>query len=383
MAACVLLLSSAAAAFELPQIGGIDVVGQDEKLIQFEFGSFYGIDTNVTRAPDSTKQDDSFLRILGGASLSKGSERQKFDVSLQTRADKYSDLSQHDLQETRALLGYQYDMQSVLASIRLGYAMLADPSDIALTDLVERTRLSILPNFDVRLGETMELALGYSIESTEYEDDFDHLSYDENYFAAEFRWGRRDTGRQIFLHFDSGDFDYGSGTRDNDDFSFNRIYVGIRAEAQTSSHEFALGSSNVDVATLPTSEIYATYRSTFQLNETRTLLVGLARGPEAAATAEYKLATRLFASFRHQANSRWRWSVGLGTESADLMTPDPSTPSELSRFTFDFGASAELGAPERLHGRAYTTFGYESRSGSDASFDYGRLRITLGMSLIY
>lgn len=383
MAACVLLLSSAAAAFELPQVGGIDVVGQDEKLIQFEFGAFYGIDTNVTRAPDSTKQDDGFLRILGGATFSRGNERQRFDASVEVRSDKYSELSQYDVQETRALLGFQYDMNSVLASIRVGYAMLADPSDIALTDLTERTRTSILPNVDVRLGETMELALGYSMQSVDYEAPLNYLDYDEDFLAAEFRWGRRETGRQIFVHFDSGDFEYGPGVRDSDDFSFDRIYAGLRAEAQRSSHEFALGTSNVDVATLPTSEFYVTYRSTFQLNESRTLLIGFVRGPEAAATAEYKLATRFLASFRHQANSRWRWSVNVGTESADLLTPDPGTPDDLSRLMLDLGASADVGSPDRLHGRAYTTLGYESRSGSDASYDYGRMRITLGMSLVY
>jgi hypothetical protein len=380
---CALLLSSAAGAFELPPVGGIDVVGRDEKLVQFEFGAFLGVDTNVFRAPDATKESDSFLRLLGGASFTKGNDRRKLDVRFQAHADKYFDLSQYDLQETIALLGVQVDTNSVLASLRAEYAMLADPTDIELTDLAERTRMTILPNVDIRFGETLELALGYAIKSTDYDGALNHLDYDEGSLMAEFRWGRREGGRQLFVHFDTGEFEYGPGIRDGDDFEFDRFYAGLRTETSRSTHELAVGTSSVDVMTLPGSELYATYRSTFRLNESRSLLLGVAHGPEAAAGAEHKVATRILASYRQQINTRWRWSLNVGHESAELMTPDPGFPTDLSRLTIDAGASMDVGSPDGLRGRAYGTFGYENRGGPDASFDYGRLRVLLGLSLVY
>ena len=275
------------------------------------------------------------------------------------------------------------DTNSVLASLRAEYAILADPTDIELTDLAERTRMTILPNVDVRLGETMELALGYAIKSTDYDGALSYLDYDEGALTAEFRLGRREGGRQLFVHFDSGEFEYGPGIRDDRDFEFDRFYGGLRTETSRSTHELAVGTSSVDVTTLPGSELYATYRSTFRLNESRTLLVGVARGPEAAAGAEHKVATRLLASYRQQVNTRWRWSVDLGHESAELMTPDPGYPTDLSRLTIDAGAAMDVGSPDRMRGRAYATFGYETRSGPDASFDYGRLRVLLGLALVY
>jgi len=381
--ACVLLFSSAAGAFELPTVGGIDVVGRDEKLVEFEFGAFFGVDTNVSRAPDGAEQSDSFLRLLGGAAFTRGNERRRLDVRLQAHADKYSDLSEYDLTETRALLGLQIDTNSVLASLRAEYAMLADPTDIEFTDLLERKWTSMVPNVDIRLGEALELAIGYSVRSTAYEGAYDYLDYDESSFAAEIRWGKREGGRQVFVHFDKGECDYGPGIRDNDDFEFNKIYAGIRTETSRSMHELAVGTSNVDVPTLPESEIYATYRSTFRLNESRTLLLGVARGPEASAGAKQKVATRVLASYRQQINTRWRWSLNIGNESAELVTPDPGFPADLSRLTIDAGAAMDVGSSDGLRGRAYATFGYETRSGSEASFDYGRLRVLVGLSLVY
>jgi len=385
-AICAAFLSTAAAAFELPALGGIGPVGSDEKLVKLELGALYGTDDNVTRAPDATKQSDSFQRFHGGLVLTRGSERKRLDLQLHMRNDKYSELSGYDIEETRALFGLQADTKSIALSLRAGYAMLTDPTDIEITHLLDRTRMSLLPGIDLRLGGALELSCGYSLVSSEYEAPYDYLNYDETVLGAELRLGRRKGGRQLFFHFDSGDFEYGPGIRDDDDFTFDRMYGGIRTEVSRSSHEFAVGTSNVETSAVPEGEIYVTYRSTFQLNKTRSLLVGVAYGPEAAAGAEYKVATRFLASYRHQMNTRWRFSLGVGYESSEFVEPltvPLPYPSELNRITVDAGTAVEIGTPELLHGRLYLTVGYESRGGSDASVEYGRMRATGGLSLIY
>jgi len=383
VAGCLLLLSAGASAFELPAVGGIDPVGRDEKLTRLEFGAFYGDDSNVSRAPDGAEQTGTFLRAVAGLVFARGNERRKIDLQVHTKIDKYSELSEFDADETRALIGVQVDANTVLLGVRAEYAMLTDPTDIAITDLMERTQMSVLPNLDLRLGGTLELSAGYSMKSSDYDAIFDYLDYDENSIVAELRMGGSDGGRQIFVHFDKGEFEYGPGSRDDDDFEFDRLYGGFRTEVSRSSHELAVGTSNVDVATLPDSEIYASYRSTFKLNERNTLLLGVAHGPEAAAGAEYKMATRVIASYRKQVNSRWRWSLTIGNESAELVTPEAGYPDDLSRLTVDAGMAADIGSPGRLHGRLYVTAGYENRTASDASFDYSRLRSTAGLSFVY
>jgi len=383
VAACTLLLSAGASAFELPAVGGIDPVGRDEKLTRLEFGAFYGDDSNVSRAPDGSEQSGAFTRTVAGLVFARGNERRKIDLQIHAKMDKYSELSEFDADETRALLGLQVDANTVLASLRAEYAMLTDPTDIALTDLMERTQMSVLPSFDLRLGGMLELSAGYSIKSSDYEATFDYLDYDENSIVAELRMGRREGGRQVFVHFDKGKFEYGPGIRDDDDFEFDRLYGGFRTEVSRSSHELAVGTSNVDVTTLPGSEIYAAYRSTFKLNERSTFLLGVAHGPEAAVGAEYKTATRVIASYRRQVNSRWRWSLSVGNESAELVTPEAGYPDDLTRLTADAGMAADIGSPGRLHGRLYLTVGYENRTSSDASFDYSRLRSTAGLSFVY
>jgi hypothetical protein len=380
---CVLLLSAAAGAFELPTVGGIDAVGGELSSFKLEFGAFYGNDTNVSSAPDGSEQSDGFLRILGSMVFSRGSERRKFDLQIHAKADAYSELNQFDTTETRALLGLQTNMNSILMSLRAEYAMLADQTDIGLTDLMERTTTSVLPSFDLRLGKMMELSIGYSIKSADYEDAFDYLDYDETSIKAELRWGRKNGGRQVFVHFDKGEFVYGPGIRDDDDFEFNRLYLGFRTEVSRSTHEFSAGTSDItDLASLTSSEIYATYRATFKLNERRTLLLGVAHGPEAAANAEYKVATRILASFRQKVNTRWNWSLGLTNESADYVTPDLGFADNLSRITVNAGASMTIGTPDRMRGRLYATVGYEMRDGPDASFVYSRMRTTIGLSLV-
>ncbi len=381
--ACVLLLSSAAGAFELPPVGGIDAVGREEKLVNVEFGVFYGTDTNVSRAPGGAELDDSFIRLLGGVAFATGNERRRFDLRIQATTDTYSELSQFDLEEVKVLLGLQSDMSTILMSLRAEYAMLADPTDIEFTDLLERTRMSLMPNLDIRLGKKLELSVGYSLKSSDYEGLFDYLDYDQTALVTEVRLGKSEGGRQVFAHFDKGEFKYGPGVRDDDDFKFDRVYGGLRTEASRSAHELAVGMNNLDAGTLPESEIYVTYRSTFQLGETRALLLGVARGPEAAANADYKVSTRILASYRHEVNTRWGWSIKVGNEMADFVNQDPAYPPDLSRLTVTAGVAAGVGSPDRMRGRLYLNAGYEKRDGPTGAYDYARVRMTAGLSLLY
>lgn len=381
-AACsALFVSAAAHALSIPDVGGIDAVGSDEKTFYVEFGAYFGMDSNVLRE-EAGEKDDTVLELLGGAALVRGNERSRFDLRVQARSDKYSDLSEYDFTETRALFGAQFDSDKVLASLKAEYATLADPTDIALTDLLERNRRVVVPRADIKFGPKLELGLSYTLRSTEYDDSaYRHLDHENNTFGLEFRWGRRDL-QQVFLQYNLGAVEYGNDSQR--DFDQSSISAGWRSEvAQRLQLEVAVGTSKVD-AGVEEDDVSFQVRSTYLLSEDRAIQFGIVRGPEAAAVADvdYKTATRLLARYSHKVNDRWSWSLNLKTEGSDYVRAGALPDYSLGYLSFGGGLRRELGSPGRAHGRLYVTFAYENRTGAESFHDYSRLRIFAGAAFV-
>ena len=403
-AACsALLVSFAAQAFDLPVVGGIGPLAEDDKRLYLEFGAYLGTDSNVRRSPEVSEQSDTALQLLGGARLAAGSERSRYDLGVQARSVRYSDSELDDLNHTelRALFGAQYDTGKLLGVLRGAYISLADPTDIEITDplrshLLERKRLVLAPRVDVRFTPKLELELSYALKSLEYDDAaYRFLDNEDTAFGIELRWGRRDL-QWLFVHYDQGKVDYAEDVR-RKDFDYGGVHAGWRAEMSRFELELGVGTSTVESSVESSVEgvgfseddIYAYVRSTLMLGENRSIQLGVVRNLEAASNADYKTATRLLVRYAHTLNERWRWSFNASTQSSDYSGQDTGYPSSLDHLSLGGGIQRELGSPGRMHGRLYATVAYEKRSGAPSSsdydpssFDYERLRFFVGVAFV-
>ena len=63
-----ILSSASVAALEMPPIGGMDPVGEDEKKFSVEAAFLYGSDSNVARAPSGSDESDTVTEMVVGIS---------------------------------------------------------------------------------------------------------------------------------------------------------------------------------------------------------------------------------------------------------------------------------------------------------------------------
>ncbi len=377
-----LLLSIAAQALDLPVVGGIGPVSEeDEKRLYLEFGAYLGTDTNVRRSPEATEEDDTALALIGGARLVAGSEKSRYDLGVQARSVRYSELDNFNHTDLRALFGAQYDTGKILGALRGAYVSLADPTDIEITEPLERTRLVLAPKIDYRFTPKLELELSYALKSLEYDDaDYRYLDNENSALGIELRWGRRDL-QWVFVRFDDGKVDYAEDVR-RKDFDYGSVLAGWRAEMARFGLELGVGNSSVEGADFEGDDIYAYARSTLELGDSRSIQLGVVRNLEPASNADYKTATRVLVRYAHTVNERWRWSFNVTTQSSEYTSQDPGYPPSLNHLSLGGGIQRELGSPGGMHGRFYVTFGYEKRSGGPVSFDYQRMRIFAGMAFV-
>jgi hypothetical protein len=321
------------------------------------------------------------VQLLGGAALVAGGERSRYDVRVQYRADSYFELDSYDNSELKALFGAQHDTGKLLAAVRGVYTSLADPTDIEITEPLERTRLVLMPKVDYRFTPKLELELSYTLKSLEYDDvDYGFLNNDNSTLGLELRWGRRDL-QWIFVRFDDGKVDYAEDVQ-RKDFDYASVLAGWRAQMARFGLELGVGNSSVEGMGFEADDIYAYARSTLELSDSRSIQLGVVRNLEAASNADYKTATRVLVRYAHTVNERWRWSFNAATQSSEYVSQDAGYPSSLDHLSLGGGIQRELGSPGGMHGRFYATLAYEKRSGGPASFDYGRLRIFAGMAFV-
>jgi len=383
-----LLVSIAAQAFDLPVVGGIGPIEEDGKRLYLEFGAFLGTDTNVRRSPEATEEDDTALALMGGARLAAGSESSRYDLGVQARSVRYSELEDFNHTDLRALFGAQYDTGKLLGALRGAYVSLADPTDIEITEPLERTRLVLAPKVDYRFTPMLELELSYALKSLEYDDaDYSFLNNDNSALGIELRWGRRDL-QWIFVRFDDGKVDYAEDVR-RKDFDYGSVLAGWRAQMARFGLELGVGNSSVEGVGFEADEIYAYARSTLELGDSRSIQLGVVRNLEPASNADYKTATRVLVRYAHTVNDRWRWSFNVTTQSSEYTSQDPGYPSSLDHLSLGGGIQRELGSPGGMHGRIYVTLAYEKRSGAPSSldydpnsFDYERLRVFAGVAFV-
>lgn len=377
----------AAQAFDLPVVGGIGPLAEDEKRLYLEFGAFLGTDSNVRRSPEVSEQSDAALQLLGGARLAAGSERSRYDLGVQARSVRYFELDDFNHTELRALFGAQYDTGKLLGALRGAYISLADPTDIEITDPLERKRVVLAPKVDVKFTPKLELELSYTLRSLEYDDaDYQFLDNEDTALGIELRWGRRDL-QWLFVRFNDGKVDYAEDVRK--DFDYGGVHAGWRAEMARFELELGVGTSSVEGVGFSEDDTNYYVRSTLMLGENRSIQLGVVRNLEAASNADYKAATRLLVRYSHRINDRWGWSFRASTESSDYTGQDPGYPASLDHMSLGGGIQRELGSPGRMHGRLYVTVAYEKRSGAPSSFDYDpssfdyeRMRIFAGVTFV-
>jgi hypothetical protein len=376
-----LLVSIAAQALDLPVVGGIGPVGEDEKRLYLEFGAYLGTDTNVRGSPEATEESDTALTLIGGARLAAGSEKSRYDLGVQARSVRYSEFDDFNHMDLEALFGAQYDTGKLLGALRGKYVSLADPTDIEITEPLERTRLVLAPKVDYRLTPKLELELSYALRSLEYENaDYRFLDNEDSALGIELRWGRRDV-EWIFVRFDDGKVDYAEDVQ-RKDLDYGGVLAGWRVEMARFGLELGVGNSSVEGAGFEAEDTYAYARSTLALSDSRSIQLGVVKNLEPASNADYKTAMRVVVRYAHTVNERWRWSLNVTTQSSEYTSQDPGYPPSLNHLSLGGGVQREFGSPGRMHGRFYATLGYDKRSGGPASFDYQRLRLFAGMAFV-
>jgi hypothetical protein len=75
--------------------------------------------------------------------------------------------------------------------------------------------------------------------------------------------------------------------------------------------------------------------------------------------------------------------ASVGGENSTFVVPDAGSPDSLSLMLVDVGLQLEIGSPNKTHGRAFLTLEQEMRTGSSSSFEYDRIRLLLGVALVY
>jgi hypothetical protein len=376
-------LASAAHGFEFSPVSELPAPAEEGKSIDAFLGLSLGSDSNPGRATSGNEESDTVLEILAGAAFSRGNTHLDYRLSAEARRESYSDLDRFDSEE--AVL--QGDISWITRKARLAlagrFASLSDPVEVETLDfdLLEREDLSYAPEAGFTFG-TIELGIGYPVRALDYEEgSLAYLDHEDSALEIELRLTRSKRA-QYSLNVDSGAVDYEAfdPARPRHDFDYRRLYVGWRSTtAGESAIELGLGSYRVESGGFRGDDgLYFTGRMTrlFEGGESA-LEAAFTRGPEPAATADFKKASRLLLRCSKRANTRSRWSLGYALESSEFSNPDVTTAGSLTVHGADLGFERKLGSPEGRHGRLHAALAYESGD------DFDRLRVSAGIALAY
>ena len=353
---------------------------EDDKPVSIFAGVAFGSDSNVLRASTGA-ESDTVTQILAGVAFTAGRQRGKVDFRAQYRYDAHAKLSHLNFGETRLTLAALTGTDKFRFRFSGAHETLVDPTDFVTVELLERTRTTYAPSLDLGFG-AVGLGVTYSGKILDYKEaTYDRLDLDEEVWSTELRWKLRQT-RRLFAHFELGDINYPDTPLRN--FELQRYYLGFRMESRRKAGiEVGLGADAVDKPGV-TAELFALLRGTVVLRGGRsTLDAALTRGTEAAADADFKIATRFMVRYMHEVNRRSDWMVALSTENNDIMNPT-TTSSPLMHVSADAGLNIELGSDGgKLHGRFYVTLRHEARTAPAPEDEYTRFRVLAGLALVH
>ena len=356
---------------------------EESKRLDVFLGVAVGHDSNPSRATSANEEDDVAIEGMAGIVLRRGNTRLDYHLSAEARAERYGDLDRVDVEEDQLNGGVHWATRKVGLEFTGRVAHLADPVDVETLgfELLERTEVFYRPQAGFRSGKA-ELGVGYRVNSVDYEGNLlKDLDHEDSALEFEFCWGEPPKG-QYFFHLDSGSVDYEmlDPWRPRYDFDYRKIYVGWRSTtARESAIELGVGSYEVESDDFQDDDgLYFTARTTRMLKEGSSALeIGYTRGPEAAATADFKTASRFLLRYSKRVTMRSRWNLGFRSENSDFTNPDLTTAASMRVHVVDFGYEHTLGSPEAWHGRLHATVGYESGD------DFDRLRILAGIGMVY
>jgi hypothetical protein len=348
-------------------------------------GYSVGTDSNVTQA-SSGEKDDSFSESLLGLGYRGGNGRNRLDLVAQYRMVSYADNTEYDLVEQRAGVFVGGGSRKLHGTLKLDYALLGDPVDLAVTSVLERTKTVLLPAVDVQLG-TMGVGVSYGITTLAYADA-EYLDNADAVLSIDVNLGEKEkgVGSKFIAHIDQGTVDF-----DNEDprtdFDYTQMAFGWRDEKEHSwGMELLVGQKTVtDDDTLDESATVT------KLKYTKLMSGGSAgveflyqQDFEAAANADLKKVDRLYFSYTKKASSRLHWLLSVKYQTDEYIQPDSGTaPDTLTLMGVAAGMNLEIGSPNKFHGRLYTTVDWESRSADDSSYEFDRMRLRAGFALVY
>ncbi len=376
-------LASAAHGFDFSPVSDFPQPAEERTRVDVFLGLSLGYDSNPSRATSSNEEGDGVAELLAGISLARGNTRLKYSLGAEGRMRRHGELDQFDYDEGILKGGVSWATRKLRFAFTGRYAMLADPVEVETLyfDVLKRTESSYVPEAGFTFGK-MGLGVGYRARSLDFEDEsLSHLDHEDSVLELEFRFGRPQKG-QYFLHLDSGAVDYEvfDPYRPRYDFDYRRLYIGWRSTtARESAIELGVGSTKIESDDFQGGDgLYFTGLMTRMLQEGSSALeVGFTHGTEAAATADFKTASRALLRYSKRVNMRSRWSLGYRLESSEFTDPDATTADSLSVHVVDFGFAHTLGSAEGRHGRLYAGVGYESGD------DFDRLRVFVGIALAY
>jgi hypothetical protein len=320
--------------------------------------------------------------MSAGASLGFRNSRTSWKLSAEARAERFDDQDDLDLDEQALAAEASFASRKARVGFEGRAAFLAEPHDAETLEfqLLERSELSYAPELALGTGGA-EVLLAYRGERVDFDEGaVAYLDHEFAGFETELRWGGRSRG-QGFVRYSRGGVDYLTfdAAHPRYDFDRQRVLAGWRASsARRSSVELGLGHDRATSDEFAAGDqLMVTARMTQVMGEGGAVFqAAYLRGIEAAATADYKTASRLLLRFSNRANERLRWCAGLRSEISDYTNPDAAAASSLSVHALELGIERELGSPGAFRGRLYAAAGWETGD------DFERLTVAGGVAFV-
>jgi hypothetical protein len=394
------LLAPTARALEFAPVTEFPAPPEDPTRLDVMLGASFAYDSNPARL--SGDESDTALEYLVGLGYYRRNARTRYTLGAELRAERYSEFTRYDYEEYVLKGDVKYFTNKVRFGLAARHAALVDPVQISPTglptldflDLLERTDTRILPEAALSFGKA-ELAAGYLMNEVDYEDaNLGYLDFENAAFNVEFRLGRPEVN-QYFVHWDSGDHDFGAFDpfRPRYDFEYSNLYLGWRATSvRKSSLEIGVGTYELESrnpASAGQDGVFVKALLTQVMRDgTSALQAGYTRTAEASPVADYQETSRMVLRYSRRKSPHTRWTAGFKLASSDYANPVPGSgvPSSLLIDALDLGFERKLGSPQRWHGRFYFSVALEMGEAplvDGGSDEYDRLRALLGLALTH
>lgn len=378
--------------FEYGPVAGVPGSGEPARRLDFLLGLDVGTDTNVTRVSSRSKKTDAFYGLMAGIRLVSKTLRSKFFLGAETRYRGYAKLGEYDYKEYTVDGGFEWSSKKARLALEGRFATPSDPveAETLKMDLLERRTVSCTPTLELGSGKS-QLGLGYSYESLEFDNyKYSYLDHGSNSWNAEYRLWLRPQATLLFVGYDSGTVDYvlpydpapvdRTKATDRKDFDYTKLLVGWRAGSPRGAHfEIGMGGYTVSGESISDATGLAfSFRSTIHRDRGNSrFTMAYTVGPEAAATADYKLASRIQVNYARKVNLRWSWSFGYHSENSAFENAEDPDYDTLSMQILRAGVQRALGSGHGWHGRFYCALDGELGE------DFDRLRAHVGIGLAH